>query len=98
MSTGRYKTHWFELSGGYSIGVGLQRRKRGLEQPPSFIVLAPQKDPSRLRATHCSGVWLHDAAEIRSGVVSVALRAEITHAVRRWYGGDTGRFRFEASR
>jgi hypothetical protein len=69
---------WYKLRDGYALTIGTQRRKRGTQPPPRFLVLAPLTVPGRLRKTVCAGsIDAGGAAIVDHGVCSDDLREQI---------------------
>lgn len=72
--------HWVELSRGLSLTIAPQRRLHGVSRPPRFLVLAPAREPDRLRPTLCVGDFVAGRCVVDHGVLDEALRPELEKA------------------
>lgn len=64
---------WFDLPNGYAGSVRYSRVARRTR----FIVLAPAKDPSRLRPTLCAGDFVDGQCILDHGVIDDAMKLEL---------------------
>jgi hypothetical protein len=70
----QFRTHQFELVRGFSAQLGRRRKRRGLVQPPRFLVLAPMRPGETFRHTLCAGDYRYGRAELDYGMISSELR------------------------